>query len=145
MLSRSGSPGSGSGSGSGIGVGEGPSRPDSRTQYYDHDRTRSYRLRAVNHPKEDMEVAHEDGRSASRDRGGSGGGAFPLADQRGRSMELRKRNDNEMDIDSENDVGDGASGHVYPSGRMAEDRGSKRYHRDPHRTLESHENRMGAP
>ena len=146
MLSRSGSPGSGSGSGSGIGVGEGPSRPESRTQYYDHDRTRSYRLRPSNHPNEEIDHVHEDGRSASRDRGGGGGGNFPLPEQSRPPMESRKRNHNDMDIDSDNDVGDGASGHVYPSGRIPGDRGSKRYLREHRRSVENQEdNRMGPP
>jgi hypothetical protein len=144
MPSRSGTPGSGSGSGSGIGAGEGPSRPDSRTQYYDHDRTRAYRLRPVNQPNEDMDLVHEDGRSASRDRGGGGGGNFPLPEQSRPSMESRKRVHNEMEIDSDNDVGDGPPGHAYPSGRIPEDRGSKRYLRESRRSVENQEeNRMG--
>lgn len=145
ILSRSGTPGSGSGSGSGIGAGEGPSRPDSRTQYYDHDRTRSYRLHPVNQPNEDVDLVHEDSRSASRDRGGGGGGGFPLPEQQ-TSVESRKRNHNDMDVDSDNDVGDGPSSHMFPTGRIPEDRGSKRYHREPRRSVENQEeNRMGPP
>ncbi|KAF9448242.1 hypothetical protein P691DRAFT_669870 [Macrolepiota fuliginosa MF-IS2] len=67
--SRSDTPGSGSGSG--IGAGEGPSRPDSRTQFYEQDRNRpSYRLRPVSQSNnnEDVEfVGHDDVRSQSRD------------------------------------------------------------------------------
>ena len=143
--SRSGSPGSGSGSGSGIGAGDEPSRPDSRGQYLDHDRTRPYRLRPVNQPNEDVDLVHEDGRSASHDRGAGGGGNFPLSDQSRLPMESRKRNHNDMEVDSDNDVGDGPSGYMYPSGRP-EDRGSKRYHRDSRRSVENQEeNRMGPP
>jgi hypothetical protein len=146
ILSRSGTPGSGSGSGSGIGAGEGPSRPDSRTHYYDHDRTRSYMLRPVNPPNEDIDFVHEESRSTSRDRGGGGGGNFPLPEHSRPSLESRKRNHNDMDIDSDNDVGDGASGSVYSSGRIPEDRGSKRYHRESRRSVENQEDgQMGAP
>jgi len=148
ILSRSGTPGSGSGSGSGIGAGEGPSRPDSRTQSYDHDRTRSYRLRPVNQPNEDNDFIHEDSRSISRDRGGGGGGGggnFPPSEQSRPPLESRKRNHNDMDIDSDNDVGDGPSGHVYSSGRAPEDRGSKRYHRESRRSVENQEDGRLAP
>lgn len=68
-VSRSDTPGSGSGSGNG--AGEEPSRPDSRTQFYEHqDRNRpSYRLRPVSQSNnEDLEfVGHDDVRSQSRD------------------------------------------------------------------------------
>ena len=149
MLSRSGTPGSGSGSGSGIGIGDGPSRPDSRTQFYDHDRPRSYRLRPVNQPNEDVDFVHEDGRSQSRDRGsGGGGGAFP-SEQSRPSLESRKRSRNDMEIDAENDVADGPAGaeRISYIGHMPEDRGSKRYHhRDhPSRGVDSQEDdRMGS-
>ncbi|TFK68190.1 hypothetical protein BDN72DRAFT_858580 [Pluteus cervinus] len=70
-ISRSGTPGSGSGSNSGVGVADVPSRPDSRAQYSEHERTRSYKLRPVNHStNEEVDFVHEDGRSHSRDRGG---------------------------------------------------------------------------
>ncbi|KAF9006609.1 hypothetical protein BDQ17DRAFT_1423470 [Cyathus striatus] len=140
LLSRSGSPGSVSADGS--------SRPDSRTQFYEQDRTRSsYRLRPVNQPNEDIDFVHEDGRSQSRDRGGSGGGGnYPLPEHSHPSMGARKRNRNDMDVDSENDVGEGppGGGH-YSSGRLADDRSSKRYHREhPRRSSDNHEDsRMG--
>jgi hypothetical protein len=61
-------------------------------------------------------------------------------------MESRKRNHNDMDIDSDNDVCDGTSGHAYPSGRIPGDRGSKRYLREHRRSVENQEdNRMGPP
>lgn len=147
MISRSGSPGSGSGSGSGIGAGDVPSRPDSRTQYYEADRARSFRLRPVNQPTEEVDFVHEDGRSISRDRGGGGGGNFPLPEQSRSSLETRKRTRHDMELDSENDVADGpAGGGVYSSGRPVEDRGSKRYHREHRRSVDNQEDtRMGPP
>lgn len=147
IISRSGSPGSGSGSGSGIGAGDVPSRPDSRTQYYEADRARSFRLRPVNQPTEEVDFVHEDGRSISRDRGGGGGGNFPLPEQSRSSLETRKRTRHDMEIDSENDVADGpAGGGAYASGRPAEDRGSKRYHREHRRSVDNQEDsRMGPP
>ncbi|RDB20012.1 hypothetical protein Hypma_012795 [Hypsizygus marmoreus] len=147
MISHSGSPGSGSGSGSGNGAGEAPSRPESRTHYYEQpERTRSssYRLRPVNQPNEDLDFVHEDGRSmSSRDRGsGGGGGTFPPPEQSRSSVESRKRARNDMDVDSD-DAGDGP---VYSGGRMSEDRGSKRYHREPRRSVDNQEDgRMGPP
>lgn len=152
MLSRSGTPGSGSGSGSGVGAGEAPSRPDSRAQYYDHDRARSYRLRPVNQPNDDIDFVHEDGQSHSRDRGGGGvhvgpggGGNFPPSDHSRPSIGPRKRSRNDMEVDDENDVagaegGPSGGAPVFPgSGRM-EDRGSKRYHREhPHRGVDNQE------
>ncbi|KAF8897811.1 hypothetical protein BD779DRAFT_1492572 [Infundibulicybe gibba] len=120
MPSRSDTPGSGSGSGgSGIGGGDGPSRPDS--------------------PKRDIDFVQEDGRSQSRDQG-----------QHSRpSMGSRKRNRNDMDVDSENDVGEGppGGGRPYSTGRLPDDRGSKRYHREHlHRGVDNQEDdRMGHP
>lgn len=131
MQSRSGTPGSGSGSG--IGASEGPSRPDSRPHYYDAEqRTRSYRLRPVNQPNEEMDFVHEDGRS-SRDRGGS----FALPEQSRSSMDSRKRGRNDMEADSD-DVGEG------PVHSRSEDRGTKRYHREHRRSVDNLEDaRLG--
>ncbi|TFK43762.1 hypothetical protein BDQ12DRAFT_709458 [Crucibulum laeve] len=142
MHSRSGSPGS-----------DGPSRPDSRTQHYEQDqrmRSSSYRLRPVTQPNEDMDFVHEDDRSQSRDRGGAGGGGggnYAPPEHNHPSMGSRKRTRNDMEVDSENDVGDGppGGGALYSTGRLQEDRGSKRYHREhPRRSVDDHEDsRMG--
>ncbi|KAF8165571.1 hypothetical protein B0H34DRAFT_793944 [Crassisporium funariophilum] len=147
-LSRSGTPGSGSASGSGAGVTEVPSRPDSRSHQHDRDRTRSsFRLRPVSHPSEDVDFVQEDGRSQPRaDRGapgiGGGGGNFSMSEQNHPALESRKRARNDMDMDSDNDVGDGPSGggSLYSTGRLQEDRGTKRYHREhPRRSVDNHE------
>lgn len=108
MHSRSETPGSGSGgSGSGPpmpGGGELPSRPDSREQYYEHDRPRSFRLRPVQQQQQDdLDFVHEDGRSHSRDHGG-GGGVYTSSTELGRSsstrLDARKRRDADlMDMD----------------------------------------------
>ncbi|KDQ29527.1 hypothetical protein PLEOSDRAFT_1112316 [Pleurotus ostreatus PC15] len=122
-VSRSGTP---------VSVGDDrPSRPDSRAgqHYYEQERSRSYKLRPVNPPNanEELDFVHEDGRG-QRDRGGiSGGGAFAPA------PESRKRSRN--DADGENDIVEGSAGSgglQYSGGRLPEDRGSKRYHRDSH-------------
>ncbi|KAH9482533.1 hypothetical protein JR316_0004633 [Psilocybe cubensis] len=154
-LARSDTPGSGSASGSGAGVADVPSRPDSRSQYYERDRARNYRLRPVSQPNEDVDFLHEDSRSQSgADRGavgvGGGGGTFAISDQSRPSMDSRKRTRHDMEVESDNDVGDGpsGSGSLYPSGRPQEDRGSsKRYHREhPRRSVDTHEDsRMAAP
>ena len=146
-LSRSGTPASGSGSGSGAGVTEVPSRPDSRTQYHERDRPRSsFRLRPVSQPNEDIDFVHEDGRLQNRtstDRGAAGvggGGNFAVSEQSRTSLDSRKRSRN--DIDSDNDVADGPSGGggLYSTGRLQEDRGSKRYHREHARqSADNHE------
>ncbi|KAK0461822.1 uncharacterized protein EV420DRAFT_131488 [Desarmillaria tabescens] len=145
MHSRSETPGSGSGgSGSGIGGADGPSRPDSRGQYYDHDRPRSFRLRPVSQaqapsapPQEELDFVHEDGRSQSRDRGGGGGGVYTPSEQ-GRSsarIDARKRRSVDM-----MDVDDPAMGGLYPG----QDRGAKRYHRERVRGGEDQDDdRMG--
>ena len=145
-LSRSGTPASGSASGSGAGITEVPSRPDSRAQY--HERA-SFRLRPVSQPNEDNDFIHDDGRLHNRtstDRGaaGVGGGSnFATPEQSRTPLDSRKRTRN--DIDSDNDVGDGPSG-LYSTGRLQEDRGSKRYHREhPRPSVDNHEdNRKGS-
>ncbi|PPQ78207.1 hypothetical protein CVT25_015526 [Psilocybe cyanescens] len=153
-LTRSDTPGSGSASGSGAGVADVPSRPDSRSQYYERDRARSYRLRPVSQPNEDIDFVHEDSRSQSRADGGAvgvggGGGNFPMSEQSRPSLDSRKRTRHDMEVDSDNDVVDGPSGggSLYSSGRLQEDRGSKRYHREhPRRSADTHEDsRMGPP
>ncbi|KAG6910971.1 hypothetical protein DXG01_006025 [Tephrocybe rancida] len=117
--SRSGSPISGSGSGNGAGGGD-ASRSDSRHYYEAHEHTRTYKLRPVNPPNEEMDFVHEDGRS--RDRGGF------------EASRKRARNDMEGEDDAD-----------YQSGRAAEDRG-KRYHREHRRSIDNQdEARMGAP
>ena len=93
-LSRSGTPGSGSGSG----PGEGPPRPDSRTQYYDRDITRSYASRP---PPHDDDYVREERGSHSRDRDRNGG-AFVSSDRA--YPESRKRNHYEMEMDGEAEV-----------------------------------------
>lgn len=147
IVSRSGSPGSGSGSGNG--AGEGPSRPESRSQAYEQERR--FRLRPVGQPgggEEDF--THEEGRSQSRDHsgGGGGGGNYLLAEQSRLGIDSRKRVRNDMDVDSENDVneGPGGSGGLYSTGRLQDDRTSKRYHREhaQRRSTDNHEDsRMG--
>jgi len=147
IVSRSGSPGSGSGSGNG--AGEVPSRPESRSQAYEQERR--FRLRPVGQPgggEEDF--AQEEGRSQSRDRsgGGGGGGNYPLAEQSRLGIDSRKRVRNDMDVDSENDVneGPGSSGGLYSTGRLQDDRTSKRYHREhaQRRSTDNHDDsRMG--
>ena len=146
-LSRSGTPASGSGSGSGAGVTEVPSRPNSRGQYHERDRPRSsFRLRPVSQPNEDVDFVHEDGRLQNRtssDRGAigvGGGGNFTMSEQARTSLDSRKRSRN--DIESDNDAGDGPSGGggLYATGRLQEDRGSKRYHREhPRQNVDNHE------
>ena len=158
-LARSETPGSGSGSGGGMP--DIPSRPDSRSQYYnERDRVRpsSYRLRPVAPPNEDMDFVHEDGRSSqSRNAAAAGpsaagtGGNFPASDQGRPGLESRKRNRNDMEVDSDNDVADGpstAGNAMYSSARLQDDRGTKRYHREhhPRRSVDNHEDaRMGPP
>ena len=144
-LSRSGTPASGSASGSGAGVTEVPSRPDSRSQYHERDHPRSsFRLRPVSQPNEDIEFVHEDGRLQNRtgsDRGAVGvGGNFVMLEQGRTSLNSRKRSRN--DVDSDNEAGDGPSGgsKLYSTGRLQEDRGSNRYHREhPHQSVDNHE------
>ena len=147
-LSRSGTPASGSGSGSGAGVtAEVPSRPDSRAQYHERDRPRSiFRLRPVSQPNEDIDFVHEDGRLQSRtgtDRGAAGitgGSHFAMSEQSRTPLDSRKRSRNE--VDSDNEVGDGPSrgGGPFSTGRMQEDRSSKRYHREhPRQSVDNHE------
>jgi hypothetical protein len=149
--SRSGSPGSDSASGSVVGAGEDPPRSDSRSQFYEHDHSRSssYRLRPVTN--EDIDFVHEDGRSYSRgDRAGGGmgggGGNFALAEQSRTPMDGRKRSRNDMDVDSDNDAEGPHGDSLYTTGRLQEDRGSvKRHHRErhQHRSDDNHEdNRM---
>ena len=139
-LSRSGTPASGSASGSGAGVTEVPSRPDSRGQYHERDPRSSFRLRPVPQANEDIDFVHEDGRLQNRtstDRTAGGGGNFAMSEQNRPTLDSRKRSRN--DIDSDNDVGDGASGGggLYSTGRLQEDRGSKRYHREhPRQSVE---------
>lgn len=146
MHSRSETPGSGSGgSGSGppIPGGDLPSRPDSREQYYEHDRPRSFRLRPVQQPQqqqEDLDFVHEDGRSQSRDHGG-GGGVYTSSSELGRSSSRldvsrleppssRKRSEM-MDID------DGPVGGsiMFPG----PDRASKRYQQRERRGPDDHD------
>lgn len=147
MHSRSETPGSGSGgSGSGGGANAGPdasSRPDSREQYYDHDRPRSFRLRPVGQQQqEDLGFVHEDGRSHSHDRGGSGGGGvYTSSSEQGRSLsriDARKRRDIDvMDIDD----GPPAASSVY----AGHDRSSKRFQRDrPRGADDPDDDRMAA-
>ena len=146
-LSRSGTPASGSGSGSGAGVTEVPSRPDSRAQYHERDRPRSFfRLRPVSQPNEDIDFVHEDGRLQNRtstDRGAAGvpgSSHFAMPEQSRTPLDSRKRSRN--DVDSDNDVGDGPSGGNGPfsTGRLQEDRSSKRYHREhPRQSVDNHE------
>ncbi|KAL0949243.1 hypothetical protein HGRIS_009321 [Hohenbuehelia grisea] len=124
-VSRSGSPGSGSG--------DGPSRPDSRSQQYDQQERRNYRLRPINpNDQEQVDFAAEDGRGQgrgeSRDRGIGGGGGFPPPPEQHRaSLDPKKRSRNDIEDAEMNDVGEGQG---YAGGRQPEDRGSKRYHRD---------------
>ncbi|KIK67763.1 hypothetical protein GYMLUDRAFT_68787 [Collybiopsis luxurians FD-317 M1] len=118
-VSRSGTPGSGSGSNSAGGANEIPSRPNSRGGYFD-ERSRGYRLRPVNsgHPTGEeptIDFVHEDGRSQSRDRGGSGG--FPpqhreSSDLGGRMRESRK-NSREMEVDLEMEASATGGGKRY--------------------------------
>jgi hypothetical protein len=98
-LSRSGTPGSGSGSG----VGDGPQRPDSRTQFYDRERTRSY---APRQPPHDDNYIREGRRAHSRDRERSG--AFVSSDRT--YHESRKRSHYEMEMDGEIEVPPAAGG-----------------------------------
>ncbi|PPQ66581.1 hypothetical protein CVT26_009481 [Gymnopilus dilepis] len=158
-LSRSDTPGSGSASGSGAGAADVPSRPDSRSQYYERgDRTRSstYRLRAVPQQHEDVaDFSREEGRSQQvlGDRapvggGGGGGNNFSVSEHSHPSLDSRKRGRNDMDVDSDNDVGGDmppSGSAAYASGRLQEDRGSKRYQREHHRrSVDDHEEaRMG--
>lgn len=114
--SRSNSVGSASGS-------EPPSRPDSRTQLYDADRSRAYRLRPVTQTEE-VDFVHEDGRPQSRDRNGGGGGGY-VPEQSRPPLDSRKRSRNDMDVD---DADDGPPGPMYSRHSDSESRGSKRYH-----------------
>ncbi|KAJ7639127.1 hypothetical protein FB45DRAFT_904784 [Roridomyces roridus] len=129
---RSNSVGSASGSGSVVGERDRergdrdapPSRPDSRTAFYEPDRgSRSFRLRPVQ-PQEEVDFVHEDGQPKSRDRngssgGGGGGGGYPPEQSRP-PHDSRKRSRNDMDVD---DADDGPPGAMY--GRHSD---SKRYH-----------------
>lgn len=154
MHSRSETPGSGSG-GSGSGPpmppGELPSRPDSREQYYEHDRPRSFRLRPVTvsqqqqqqQQQDDLDFVHEDGRSQSRDHGASSGVFTSSSELGGRSSaridtSSRKRREAEM-----MDIDDGAvgGGIMYPG----QDRGPKRYQqRDRRGPDDQDDDRMGS-
>lgn len=149
-LSRSGTPASGSGrsgSGSGAGPTEMPSRPDSRAQYHERDHPRSFfRLRPVSQPSDDIDFVHEDGRLQNRtssDRSAAvatSGSHFAMSEQSRTSLDSRKRSRN--DVDSDNEVGDGPSGGAgpFPTGRLQEDRSSKRYHREhPRQSVDNHE------
>ncbi|KAJ3808970.1 hypothetical protein F5876DRAFT_44927 [Lentinula aff. lateritia] len=143
LVSRSGTPGSGSGSNS-AGANEGPSRPDSRSSYFE-DRSRGYRFRHVNaglptNEEPTLDFVHEDGRSQSRDRSSATGVGFPpqhreTVDAVGR-MDLRRDRESkdakrkirgDMDVDTE----DGPTGVMssYPGG-ISDERAGKRYHRD---------------
>ncbi|KAJ7752811.1 hypothetical protein DFH07DRAFT_1031480 [Mycena maculata] len=109
VYSRSNSAGSASRSGSP--VGEAPSRPDSRTQFYEPDRARSFRLRPVAHAEE-VDFVHEDGRPQLRDRngGGGGGGGGGYAPEPSRPpLDSRKRSRNDMDVDDADDGPPGAT------------------------------------
>ncbi|TEB35741.1 hypothetical protein FA13DRAFT_1811414 [Coprinellus micaceus] len=130
LVPRSDTPGSASASGSGAGgPNDDSSRPDSRTQYYEHDRAGragSFRLRPVIQPgpsEDSIGFVHEDGRS--RTTATSGGGNYPETEQ---AHESRKRSRNDMDVDGEDDVG--APPGLYSTGRLQDDRGSKRYQRE---------------
>lgn len=143
-LSRSGTPASGS---SGAGPTEIPSRPDSRAQYHERDHPRSFfRLRPVSQPSDDIDFVHEDGRlqnRASSDRSAAvatSGSHFAMSEQSRTPLDSRKRSRN--DVDSDNEVGDGPSGGAGPfsTGRLQEDRSSKRYHREhPRQSVDNHE------
>ncbi|KAF8914215.1 hypothetical protein CPB84DRAFT_68411 [Gymnopilus junonius] len=140
LLSRSETPGSGSASGSGAGAADVPSRPDSRSQYYergDRGARSSYRLRPVPQLNEEVEFTREEGRSQTIvDRaGGGGGGNFPVSEHNHPHLESRKRGRNDMDVDSDNDVGNMPP--TTYSSRPQEDRGSKRYQREhPRRSVD---------
>ncbi|PFH51303.1 hypothetical protein AMATHDRAFT_47191 [Amanita thiersii Skay4041] len=97
MLSRSDSPGSGSGSG------DVPQRADSLPQHYEHERSRSYRLRPVNQSSKDVEYMHsEDGRSQALEQGGGNFTPQPAQEPSRPSTEgTRKRSRSDMDVDSE--------------------------------------------
>lgn len=90
-LSRSGTPGSGSGSG----TGDAPPVGDSRSQFYDRDRARSYNRP----PPHEEDLAREDHRLHSRDRNRSGG--YRDAAPSGSYTEARKRNHHEMEVDGD--------------------------------------------
>ncbi|KIL70270.1 hypothetical protein M378DRAFT_117321 [Amanita muscaria Koide BX008] len=126
----------------------------SENPHYDGEHYRTYRLRPVN--QDDVEFGHHDNaRSQNRESGGGGGGNIPPPPQepsRGSADNTRKRNRNEMDVDSdpeselaENMVGRGGPGNTgYISGRNAGDRSIKRYHMP--RDVDSQEDsRMGPP
>ncbi|KAJ3529492.1 hypothetical protein NMY22_g8978 [Coprinellus aureogranulatus] len=131
LVSRSDTPGSASASGSGAGGhNDDSSRPESRTQYFEHDRggrgTSNFRLRPATQPvppEDSIDFVHEDGRS--RTSAPSGGGNYSVAEH---PHESRKRSRNDMDVDGEDDVG--APAGLYAAGRLQEDRGSKRYQRE---------------
>ena len=148
LVSRSDTPGSASASGSGAGgPNDDSSRPDSRTQYYEHDRAgragSSFRLRPVIQPgpaEDSIGFVHEDGRS--RTTATSGGGNYPETEQ---AHESRKRSRNDMDVDGEDDVG--APAGLYSTGRLQDDRGSKRYQRErqSRRSIDANEESRAGP
>jgi len=131
LHSRSGSPGESSV----IGASEGPSRPDSHPHYFEPDRLRSFKLRPVVQPHEDVDFSNDDSR-LSRDGGGGGGNlGYSLPEPSRSSSESRKRNRNDMDIDHDSD--EAPEGPRHPDGRLSEDRSSKRYHREHRRSLDT--------
>ena len=131
LHSRSGSPGEGSA----IGASEGHSRPESHPHYFDPDRSRSFKLRPVGQPHEDVDFNNEDSR-LSRDNGsGANNLGYSLPEPSHSSSESRKRNRNDMDIDHDSD--DATEGPRHPDGRLSEDRSSKRYHREHLRSLDT--------
>ncbi|KAE9409930.1 hypothetical protein BT96DRAFT_461143 [Gymnopus androsaceus JB14] len=99
----------------------------------------------AHYTKEPLDFVHEDGRSQSRDRSGSGG--FPPPPQRRESgdsggrmreregLDSRKKNRGEMDVDEEIEENTTASGgggmSTYTGGGVSDerDRGLQRYHR----------------
>lgn len=143
LVTRSDTPGSASASGSGAGGhNDDSSRPDSRTQYYEHDRGRpsAFRLRPVTQPgqtEDTIDFVHESGQRRS--------GAYATSESTHPAMESRKRSRNDMDVDSENDVG-GTSG-LYSTTRLQEDRGSKRYQRErqTRRSIDDREDARAGP
>ncbi|KAF8622204.1 hypothetical protein AX15_007308 [Amanita polypyramis BW_CC] len=125
------------GPGSGLRDGQ---RPDALARDYETERPRSYRLRPVSQPHDDIEYMHaEDGRSQAT----GGGGQEP---SRATGELTRKRSRNEMDVDSdpEPEMAPGATNSGYMTGRISDDRSTKRYHLP--RNVDNHEDsRMGPP
>ena len=69
-----------------------------------------------------------------------GSSHFAMSEQSRTPLDSRKRSRN--DVDSDNEVGDGPSGGAGPfsTGRLQEDRSSKRYHREhPRQSVDNHE------